>query len=47
MLAFYIKVAKIYISKGMTMEEALDMIPEKWREGVREALEEEAGNGSE
>lgn len=41
MLAFYVKVAKMYMARGMTMEEALELIPEKWREGVLEALLEE------
>jgi predicted RNase H-like HicB family nuclease len=41
MLAFYVKIARMYIARGMTLEEALENIPEKWREGVRAVLEEE------
>ena len=40
MVEFYVRLTKKRIEDGMTLEEALEKVPEKWREAVRDALEE-------
>jgi len=39
MLDFYVNIAKFYINRGLTMEQALMKVPIKWREAVRAVLE--------
>ena len=41
MIDFYVKLTKARIDGGMSKEEALLKVPKKYREAVREALENE------
>lgn len=40
MVDFYLKLTKNRIGTGMTKEEALGKVPAKWRDAVRQALEQ-------
>lgn len=37
----WLKKVQVWISEGMNKEEALSRVPERWRQEVREALEEQ------
>lgn len=41
MIDFYVKLTKARIEGGMSREAALAKVPKKYREAVREALEDE------
>ena len=41
MVRYYTELAKAYMDRGLTLEEALLKVPKKYRETVREALENE------
>lgn len=41
MVEFYLKLTKNRIENGMTKEAALAKVPAKWRESVRQALEQQ------
>ena len=41
MVHYYTELAKAYIERGLTLEQALLKVPKKYREAVREALENE------
>lgn len=41
MVDFYLRLTKKRIEDGMDKEEALAKVPPKWREAVRQALEQE------
>lgn len=40
MLDFYVNIARFYMNRGLTMEQALLKVPVKWREAVRAVLED-------
>lgn len=40
MVEFYLKLTKSRIEGGMTKEAALAKVPAKWRDAVRQALEQ-------
>lgn len=46
MIDFYIKLTKARIEGGMSKEAALAKVPKKYREAVREALEDEEPEGT-
>lgn len=39
MVTFYLKLTRKRIADGMSREAALQMVPEKWRDAVEAALE--------
>ena len=41
MVEFYLKLTRNRMENGMTKEAALAKVPAKWRESVRQALEQE------
>ncbi len=41
MVRYYTELAKAYMERGLTLEQALLKVPKKYREAVREALENE------
>ena len=41
MVRYYAELAKAYMERGLTLEQALLKVPKKYREAVREALENE------
>ncbi len=43
MIDFYVKLTRARIEGGMSKEAALAKVPKKYREAVREALEDEEG----
>lgn len=43
MIDFYVKLTRARIKDGMSKEAALAKVPKKYREAVREALEDEEG----
>ena len=43
MIDFYVKLTRARIEGGMSKEAALVKVPKKYREAVREALEDEEG----
>lgn len=46
MIDFYVKLTKARIEGGMSKEAALAKVPKKYREAVREALEDEEPEGT-
>ena len=46
MLTFWINLTVARINGGMDREEAIAKVPAKYREAVREAIKNEAGNES-
>ena len=41
MVKYYTELAQAYIDRGLTLEQALMKVPKRYREAVREALENE------
>lgn len=41
MVDYYVKLVTAYMERGLTLEQALLKVPKKYRESVREALENE------